>query len=158
MTHALQRLNTRPAAFGLGVLREPQRILRDTVCEVAVRLPAERPTTEDKLICAYAQRPPVNGIGVTALSEDLRGHVSHGPSNTGQETPLRIVHCDVEVRDVCVTPLVKEDVVRLEITACISARNRVVAMRDSPMDNSVVVEECERRADFCNVEPHDFLR
>ena len=75
--------------------------------EIAVRLAAERSTTKDEFVCAYAEGPPVNGVGVAALSKDLWGHVRHRTSDTGQETPLRVVHGDVEIGNVRVPALVQ---------------------------------------------------
>lgn len=127
--------------------------------EIAVRLAAERSTTKDEFVCAYAEGPPVNGVGVAALSKDLWGHVRHRTSDTGQETPLRVVHGDVEVCDMRVAALVKKYIVWLEITIRVSAKSyfRSICQVNSPMDNSVIVQERKRRPDLRHVEAHNVL-
>ena len=84
--------------------------------EIAVGLATERPTTKNELICANTEGPPINGVGIAALSQDLRRHVRHRACHAGKETTFRIMNSDVEVGDVRVTSFIKKNVVRLKIT------------------------------------------
>ena len=86
ITHAFERLDASPAAPALSVLRETQRILSNAVREVAVRLAAERSTPKNELICADAERPPVDRVGITTLREDFGSHVCHRTSYALQKS------------------------------------------------------------------------
>ena len=127
--------------------------------KVAVRLTAEWSTTKYELVGTDAKGPPVNGVGVAAVSKDRWGHVRHRTCDTGQETPLRVEHGDVEVCDMRVAALVKKYIVWLEITIRVSAKSyfRSICQVNSPMDNSVIVQERKRRPDLRHVEAHNGL-
>ena len=127
--------------------------------EIAVRLAAERSTTKDELVRADTEGPPINGVGVAALGEDLGGHVRHRASDTGQKSAFRVVHGDVEVCDMRVAALVKKYIVWLEITIRVSAKSyfRSICQVNSPMNNSVIVQKRKRRPDLRHVEAHNVL-
>ena len=128
--------------------------------EVAVRLAPERSPAKDQLVGADSKRPPINGVRVSTLSKNLWRHVCHRTRYTGQQTPLGIVDGDVEVGDVSMATLVQKDVVRLQVTVRMLNRSAGIMYLNgySPMDDTVVVEICERRPNFCDVVPHDLLR
>lgn len=76
-THSFQGLQTRPSALGFCIFWKPEGVLGDAVGEITVCLSAEGPTTKDEFVCAYTERPPVDGVGVTSLCKDFWGHVGH---------------------------------------------------------------------------------
>ena len=106
-THPLQGLQSCPAALALCVLGEAQVVLGYAVGEVAVGLPTERTPSKNKFVGTHAERPPVDGVCVSALREYLGGHVRHRARHAVQQLPLRVVHGDVEIRNVRVPALVQ---------------------------------------------------
>lgn len=90
-------------------------IFGNAMRQVAIGLPTEGPTSKDELVGADAQGPPINSVGVSALSEDFWCHISHGPRDPCEETFLCVVNSNVEVGDVSMTALVQEDVVGFKV-------------------------------------------
>ena len=116
-THPLQSLQACSAALRLRILREPQVILGYAVRQVAVRLPTEWAPSKNKFVSADTEGPPVHRVGVSLLGQNLRRHIRHGASDSMQQSSFCVVHSDVEVRDVRMSPLIKQDVVGLQISA-----------------------------------------
>lgn len=115
-THTFQRVDARFAAGVLEAIWELERLSRDAVRQVAIRPSSERPAPEYELVRTHAERPPVYRAGVSALSEDFRSHVRHGPCHAGQGPALVIVHGDVKVCQMGMAVIIKQDVIRFEIT------------------------------------------
>lgn len=92
--------------------------------EIAVGFASEWTAAKEKLVCADAEGPPVDGVGVPALCENLGGHVGHAPRDAGEQATVGIVDGDVEVGEVGMATLVEEDVVGLDISEGRCGRER----------------------------------
>lgn len=114
-TYAFQGPQPVSTALGLCVFGEAKGILGDAVGKVAVGLASEGSAAKDQLVCTYAQGPPINGVSVTAFSENFRGHIRHGACDARQESLVRVVDSDVEVGDMSMPALIEEDVVRFQV-------------------------------------------
>lgn len=67
LAHPFDHLHSRPTAFGICIVRPFYWVSGNAVCEVIVGPPFEWTSTEDKLISADAERPPVDAVGVAPL-------------------------------------------------------------------------------------------
>lgn len=84
--------------------------------QVAVCFASEWPAAKEELISADTKGPPVDSICVTTLREDLRCHIGHASCHTGEQATIGIVDSDIEIGEVGMATLVKENVVGLEIS------------------------------------------
>ena len=116
--------------------------------EVAVGLPTERATTKDQLVCTDSKRPPVDRVGVSTLGQNLGCHIRHRTRNAGQHPTFGVMNSDVEVGDVSMTALVKEDVVGLQVTTPAWYQHDAIVKRkfsfSSPVNDTMVVEVRKR--------------
>lgn len=138
-------------------VREPRLFPDDGVGEGRVGLSPERPLAEEQLERDDAEGPPVDGISVAALGEDLGGHVGHRAGDRGERASLGEVDRDVEVGQVSMTSLIEQDVVRLEVPVMDVSLFPKVSSGDGPMDDAFGVEVLEREGHLGDVETDDVL-
>lgn len=123
------------------VLWQLERILEYALGEGAVCLSPKGPLAKEELPTRDAEAPPVDGVGVAALCEDLGCHVGHRSGYGGERPPLGEVYGDVEVCQVGMPLLVEEDVVRLDVS----------------VDDALSVEVLEGDGDLCQDEAYGVL-
>ena len=121
-------MNPRPRALLIHILREPQMprapralLAHNRILQLRIRRPPERPPSKQELVRAHAERPPVDGVGVPALGQDLGCHVCHAARYARQHPALREMHGDIEVCQMGVSALVQENVVGLDVSAVLNS-------------------------------------
>ena len=85
------------------------------MCQVAVGFASEWPTAKEELVGTYTEGPPVDGVCIAALRENLWCHVGHASCDTSKQATFGVMYSDVEVCEMGMATLVEEDVVGLEI-------------------------------------------
>jgi len=114
-THSFQRMKACFATSLLCILWKSQGISGYAVGERTICPTSEGPPSKYKLICTNAERPPIYGIRISTLGQNLGGHVCHGACYTSKEPPIIVVNSDIEIREMSMATLIKKDIIRFEV-------------------------------------------
>jgi hypothetical protein len=82
-----------------------------------VSLRIEWPLAEQHFVGGDSETPPINMPGIAGLPNDFGCHIGHATSHTSMQSAFRVVDGNVEISNVDVPFLIKEDVVWFDITA-----------------------------------------
>src|SRR6266851_700076 len=74
-THPSYETKTRTTTLRFGILRKAQRIFGNAKGESSIRTAAEGSAPKHQFVCTNTKRPPINGVSVAALVENLWSHI-----------------------------------------------------------------------------------